>query len=191
MRTMNRVDRLRVRAGRLRRSVRQKPDADASDGEISSALLRFTQAGLLSDAGDDAVRARRLRAFPSGRYLELVARESGHESWSALVEHARKQDPDGGDPEEELYRPGSSEFHCNIWCASYEEAREYLDAHRGHYLLQYRSDFFVARAAHIEDLGLDPHDEDWERIGRDWARPRDPEAKARLRERLARARAEA
>jgi hypothetical protein len=185
---MHRIDRLRIQAGRLRKSVRQHPQAGASREEIRSVLLRFTQAGLASDAGNDAARAKRLRALPLGPYLELVARESGHEGWSALVEHSRERDPDGEDPEEELYRPGSSEFHCNIWCASYEEAREYLDAHRGHYLLQYREHFFLARAAHIEDLGLDPRDEDWERIGRDWVRPADPEAKVRLWEKLGRAR---
>jgi hypothetical protein len=33
---------------------------------------------------------------------------------------------------------------------------------------------------YIESLGLDPDDPAWERIGRDWIRPADPQARAQL-----------
>ena len=46
--------------------------------------------------------------------------------------------------------------------------------------LAYRRDRFVAGRAFVEDLGLDPDDPDWRRIGHDWVRPRDPAARARL-----------
>ncbi len=52
----------------------------------------------------------------------------------------------------------------------------------GGYLLPYRNQFFVTVAAAIRELGLDPEDPDWERIGRDWVRPRDAEARKRLEE---------
>ena len=34
----------------------------------------------------------------------------------------------------------------------------------------------------IRELGLDPDDPDWERIGWDWVEPHDPQARERLLE---------
>jgi hypothetical protein len=42
-------------------------------------------------------------------------------------------------------------------------------------------------AEHHESLGVDTADPDWDRIGRDWAKPLDPAAHARLSVRLRRA----
>lgn len=86
-----------------------------------------------------------------------------------------------------LYPPGAS-AHCNIWSASYEEART-IHAQRGGYLLAYRRHYFIADRYFIETLGLDPEDPDWERIGRDWVRPQQPEARERLYAQLLRQRA--
>ena len=68
----------------------------------------------------------------------------------------------------------------NHWFPNYAEARAHLEAEGG-YLLPYRSQYFVTGADAITELGLDPDDPDWERIGWDWARPLDPAAWARLR----------
>jgi hypothetical protein len=46
--------------------------------------------------------------------------------------------------------------------------------------LPYEDQFFVTVPDAIRELGLDPADPDWERIGFDWVRPRDPEAWGRL-----------
>ncbi|MBC7171580.1 MAG: hypothetical protein H5U40_04100, partial [Polyangiaceae bacterium] len=70
--------------------------------------------------------------------------------------------------------------------ASYEEAST-IRAEHGGYLLAYKRHFFIVDSYFIETLGLDPADPDWERIGRDWARPLAPEARTRLYERLIRA----
>ncbi|MBN1652920.1 MAG: hypothetical protein JXA30_04010 [Deltaproteobacteria bacterium] len=69
--------------------------------------------------------------------------------------------------------------YWNIWSASYEEAHA-IRADYGGFLLGYRSQFLIVEPYYIEALGLDPEDPDWERIGRDWARPRDREAWTRL-----------
>ncbi len=72
----------------------------------------------------------------------------------------------------------------NRWFTTYAAARESLDSEGG-YLLPYRTQFFVTVAGAIRELGLDPDDPDWALIGRDWVRPNDPEARARLeRQRL-------
>ncbi len=80
-----------------------------------------------------------------------------------------------------LYVPRMDAF-LNRWFTTYEAARACLEAEGG-YLFPYRGQFFVTVAAAVRELGLDPDDPDWARIGWDWVEPRDPEAWARLRER--------
>lgn len=67
----------------------------------------------------------------------------------------------------------------NIWSADYGEAHGLREAHGG-YLLAYRRQFLIAEAPFVTFIGLDPEDPDWDRIGRDWARPRDRGAWTRL-----------
>ena len=67
------------------------------------------------------------------------------------------------------------------WFTTYEEARASLELEGG-YLFPYRRQFFVTTSEAIRELGLDPADPDWERIGWDWVRPRDREAWERLKE---------
>jgi hypothetical protein len=73
----------------------------------------------------------------------------------------------------------SMDVYLHQWFTTYEEARAYRET-AGGYLLPYRSHYFVANAGGIEELGLDPHDQDWARIGWDWVRPADQEAWERL-----------
>jgi hypothetical protein len=74
----------------------------------------------------------------------------------------------------------------NHWCATYDEARALRES-QGGYLLPFKDQFFVTGAEGIEELGLDPQDPDWERIGFDWVRPLDLEAGARLQDKRQRA----
>ena len=69
----------------------------------------------------------------------------------------------------------------NRWFTSYTEVRASLEAEGG-YLLPYKLHFFVTLSEGIRDLGLDPDDPDWERIGWDWVQPRDRDAWQRLKE---------
>ena len=61
-----------------------------------------------------------------------------------------------------------------------------LDGETRRYLFPYRQHFVVCEAALLEDLGINPNDPDWDRIGRDWVRPLDVRAQARLAVRLRR-----
>ena len=67
------------------------------------------------------------------------------------------------------------------WFTTYEAARASLDAEGG-YLFPYGTQVFVTLAEGVRELGLDPGDPDWARIGWDWVRPADPEAWRRLKE---------
>jgi hypothetical protein len=73
-----------------------------------------------------------------------------------------------------LYPAGGG--HINLWYKSYEEARAIGKG----YLLPYKKQFLVVDRYFIESLGLDPDDEDWQKIGYDWARPLDIAARTNL-----------
>jgi hypothetical protein len=65
------------------------------------------------------------------------------------------------------------------WFTTYEEARASREAEGG-YLLPYKQQYFITASEGILELGLDPNDPDWARIGWDWVWPRDEEAWERL-----------
>lgn len=79
-----------------------------------------------------------------------------------------------------MYVPAMDVF-LNRWFTNYEEARAAREIDGG-YLFPYKHHFFITDAGAIRELGLDPSDPDWERIGWDWVRPRDSDAWERLRE---------
>jgi hypothetical protein len=67
----------------------------------------------------------------------------------------------------------------NRWFSSYEDARASLETDGG-FLLPFEDQFFVTTAEAIRELGLDPSDPDWERIGWDWVHPLERDAWNRL-----------
>ena len=77
-----------------------------------------------------------------------------------------------------MYVPRMDIF-LNSWFTDYDEARAFFEKD-GRYLLPYRDQFVITEAGGIRELGLDPDDPDWEKIGRDWVKPKDPEAWERL-----------
>ena len=79
-----------------------------------------------------------------------------------------------------MYVPTMDVF-LNRWFTTYEDARALRETEGG-YLFPYKRYFFVTDAAAIWELGLNPADPDWERIGWDWVRPLDSEAWERVRE---------
>ena len=81
------------------------------------------------------------------------------------------------------YQPNLDAF-LNRWFSTYEEARRSLDGEGG-FLLPYKKHFFVCEADVIQAMGLEADDPDWERIGRDGAKPNDQDAYQRLREKRA------
>jgi len=87
------------------------------------------------------------------------------------------------------YQPNLDVF-LNRWFSTYEEARRSLD-NDGGFLLPYQKHFFVCEADVIQAMGLEPDDPDWEKIGRDGAKPKDQDAYQRLCEKRAQALLEA
>ena len=108
--------------------------------------------------------------------LAAIARQLGFQSWPHLRAVLRGQECDDFGT---LLYARECYGHTNIWSAQYEEAREIHAAHGG-YLLAYRRQFLIVDRHFIESLALDPDDSDWERIGRNWPRPRDLAARGRL-----------
>ena len=78
-----------------------------------------------------------------------------------------------------MYVPRMDVF-LNSWFTDYDKARAYLEKDGG-FLLPYRDQFVITEAGGIRELGLDPNDPDWEKIGCDWARPKNAEAWERLK----------
>ena len=115
--------------------------------------------------------------------LAVIAAELGYGSWVALRAACETAHPAGAVDVERLFNGHASAVFLNHWCRTYEEAR---DVHErvGGFLFPYRAHFVVCPVGLLAAHGLDPHDPDWARIGRDWARPRDPAAFERLTRRL-------
>jgi hypothetical protein len=188
MKTVTSIDKYRIQASRLRKSTKQNLDEDPSGIAIEQIVQRFRKIGELQTENPLA-SLRRLGALSLGKYLDLLAHEEGHGTWSTLNKLLQEWDQSLDKSEQtELYKSNASEFNLNVWCPSYEDAKAYLDSHHGFFLLQYKNQYFLAQAPHIVDLGMDPKDPDWEKIGRDWVRPLDPEAKQRLQQKLRQAR---
>lgn len=148
--------------------------------------------------GDEAA-LRRLRALPelaalddasltSGvkrrHCLAVIASDLGFSGWphaKAVLEGAETEDRG------ELMHRASGGAYWNIWSATYDEAESIRREHGG-WLLAYRRQFLIVDEHFIAHLGLDPEDQDWARIGRDWVRPADRAAWTRLTSRAVRAR---
>jgi hypothetical protein len=138
MKTINSINKYRIRANRLRKSTKQNLDENPSGELVKQIVQRFVKVGGLKSE-KESVQLRRLRSFPLNKYLDLIAHEEGHGDWSALSQLLREQDKSlDGSEDTELYNIGVSEFNLNVWCPGYEDAKVYLDSHRGFYLLQYK-----------------------------------------------------
>lgn len=113
--------------------------------------------------------------------LNVIAMELGFRTWAALA-HVMEGNEVGGDFGTILC-PGRMMAHQNIWLADYQEAQEIHREHGG-FLLGYRRQFFIADGDYLQDLGLDPEREEWDRMDRNWVEPGDLNARARLYARL-------
>lgn len=111
--------------------------------------------------------------------LTASALQVGFQSWPHALEVLEGHAQDFGT----LLYPATCHGHYNLWSAHYDEARNIREEHGG-YLLAYRRQFLIVDGHYIESLGLDPEDPDWGAMGRDWVRPNDPVARARLYEKL-------
>ena len=78
-----------------------------------------------------------------------------------------------------LWYQTSLDVFLNQWFADYDKARAALESGGG-FLFPYQKHYFVCKPDVVAALGMDPNDADWEKIGRDCARPNDTEAFQRL-----------
>lgn len=169
----------RVRARRLLNQLRR---ADREEAAQAAARLRLLRS--FSDERVDRILEAR-GSVKLKHALAVVALEQGYESWRALKEAAaeatgRAPGSAPAAPDRETYDPRMDVF-LNRWFARYGDAHASLEEEGG-FLFPYGRQFFVCEEGAIRVLGLDPADPDWGRIGHDWAKPRDPEAWQRLRE---------
>jgi hypothetical protein len=174
------LEEYRIRASRLMKDLR---DADptaalqaAGRFQVLSAWAGMTT-GQIRDARD---RVQRKHA------LAVVAREGGFRDWLHLRASVEDAPDETGFDTTRLFPPRNAVF-LNLWFARYEEARKVLDADPTRYLFPYRHQYVLCEAGLLENLGVDAADPDWDRIGRDWVKPRDTEARSRLAVRLRRA----
>lgn len=178
------------------------PGASASTPLPRARECRI-RASLLLKAlrGDDPVHAQaaaeRFRILPAFAALEpeqlvasrdsirrkhalaVIAAELGFESWNALKAALVPVVA----PRLDWIFDGGGDAYLNHWCKTYEEAAASRERSGG-YLIAHREHFVVCTAELLSARGLDPHDPDWDRIGRDWVHPRDADAFARLAARL-------
>jgi len=160
-----------------------------SDLKIRGRLL---QREIREGEADALSRARKLKDFKTStdddimvqvqrrHCLNLIAAELGFPSW-----HGLKQILSGATVDDfgtALYRQGCG-AHFNIWSASYDEAAT-IRAEHGGTLLPYKNQFIVVDDDYLTEIGLDPGDPDLAAIARDWAKPKDFTARARLYEKV-------
>ena len=156
------VDELKARARLLHRSVR------AGDEAAFARVARLPEFKAQKPSTEEIQRKH---------CLTTVSREFGFSGWpqARRVLEGVSEETDFGT----LLYPKKCCGFTNQWFADYDSARETLDRDEG-YLLAYRRQFFVVTRLYIETLGIDPDDEDWRALGRDWVRPTQPAARARL-----------
>ncbi len=149
-------------------------------------LHRAIDAGdheLLSFVNRRAKQPVTLEALQRRHVLAAVARRLGFRGWSHLTAVFAGTEADYGT----LLCPQGSFGHTNIWSASHAEAAQ-IRAENQAFLLPYKTQFVVVQGTFVDALGADASDPDWERMGFDWAQPRDPAARARLMGRVVRKR---
>lgn len=145
------------------------------------AAERFRAFPAFASLDTDAIIERR-GTIQLKHALAAIAAELGYPTWTACKR--RLEVPANLRLETERFfesRTGEpvGAAYLNRWFARYDEARASLESDGG-YLFPYRHQFFICEGGFLDARGIDPSDPDWERIGRDWVRPIDAEARRRL-----------
>lgn len=187
--TSNSVRELKIQASLLHKEIKHlftgKP---VSAEQINNLANRFKASPLWKNHSIEEI-SKKLPQIQLKHCLNILAIEQGFSNWSDLLA-ARKRNllekqANKRLLETKLYRYGLNEASIKAWFANYEEAKQHLDTKgKNHYLLIYKQHYFICRADHIAELGLDPKDPDWGKIGWDWAQPKDITARDRLNTKL-------
>ena len=144
------------------------------------AAERFRILPYFAAGEPDAILGRR-GSIRLKHALAVVAAELGHPTWADCKRRMERPANERLDTESLFAEMGAA--YLNRWFARYDEARASLESEGG-YLFPFRRQFFICEAGFLEARGIDPGDPDWERIGRDWVRPRDEAARDRLERRF-------
>ena len=174
------LEEYRIRATRLMKDLRGADSAAALHAAQRLQTLPAWTGHPPEQIRDMRDRVRRKHA------LAVIASEAGFRDWLHLRASVDDAPIETGFDTTRLFPPRNAVF-LNHWFARYEEARQMLDAEPTRYLFPYRHQYVLCEAGLLENLGVDAADPDWDRIGRDWVKPRDTEARARLAVRLRRA----
>jgi hypothetical protein len=102
----------------------------------------------------------------------VIAYENGYKTWADLKHFVIENDC--------LYRP-SGVAYVHQWFNNYQQAETYFKEHGG-YLLMFWNDFVVCGKEYISSIGLGNYQEQWDKIGRNWAKPADNNAFQFLKE---------
>lgn len=173
------LEEYRIRASRLMKDLRGSDPAVAMH-----AAERFRVLPAWADrTAEQIVEAG--KSIQRKHALAVIAKEAGFADWLQLRRAATTMIPAGFDTTR-LFQARTGGF-LNLWFRHYEEARPLLVIEPKRYLFPYRHQYFLCEGALLESLGVDTADPDWDRIGRDWAKPLDRAAHARLSVRLRRA----
>jgi hypothetical protein len=100
----------------------------------------------------------------------LIAKTAGFASWREMKAALETS---------ALFCPPGTSAHWKNWHARYEDALVLLP--KGDYfLLPYQKHFFLCESHYIRALGIDPEGADARLVGRDWTRPANKAAWARI-----------
>ena len=171
------IEEYKIKAAILLKSLRSGDSQKALD-----AAARFQCLPHLSGLSSQEILFRK-DGLRLKHALSVIAIEHGYASWNDLKHYLEKRDAIRDKRAYTPLYPRRCAGFLNEWYASYEVARSHLEQVGG-YLLPYKQHFFLCKRDYIEVLGLDPDDEDWERIGWDWAKAADRDAWERLNSKL-------
>lgn len=167
-RPVTNFEEFRIQATRLLKALRAGSEAAASRLCHAPEWAGYTPQQIVSLR--EAIRRKHA--------LAAIAREAGYADWNSLKAGLTSFDP-------AILFDRSGGASLNRWFKRYDEAR--LSLHQdGGFLFPYRQHFVVCESGLLDAHGLDAADPDWDRIGRDWVRPADSQARTRLSERLRR-----
>ena len=171
------LEEYRIRASRLLKELR---GADLALG-LRAANRFCILPGFAEKAPGDIYNSR--DQVKRKLALTVIAREAGFQDWPALKAAMSSNAGIVFDTTRLFQRTAT---YLNLWYRTYAEASEVLTTDPKRYLFPYRHQFVVCEGQLLEDQGIDTSNPDWERIGRDWVKPLDAKAQARLAVRLRR-----
>jgi hypothetical protein len=165
------IKRISIQESKIKASLLLKWLRSDEQEKAEKALKRLAGIALFQGISFKEMR-QKIASVKLKHALEAVALEAGYSSWKELI-----------DNEDISWYRQSSPF-VMLWFSNYEEAKECLGIKDEGYLLCYKSDYFIASAAYIDFIGLDPKDKNWRAIGYDTAKPEDNQAMRGLKKSL-------